>query len=174
VEDGSPLARPGRDELVAVLYLRHRDGLVRLAVGLVGDTHEAEEIVQDAFAGLLSHWRSLRDAESAPAYLRTAVVNAARARWRRRAMRERAFAALGRTAEVSDPDVTEQSRLLAAVRHLPMRKRACILLRFYADLSEAETASVLGISVGTVKSQTARALTRLAELLEAQESGANR
>jgi len=55
-----------------------------------------------------------------------------------------------------------------------MRKRACILLRFYADMSEAETAAVLGVSIGTVKSQTARALTQLADLLEAQESGAQR
>jgi len=166
--------RPDRDALVAVLYQRHRVGLVRLAVGLVGDAGDAEEIVQDAFAGLLRRWRAIRDVESAPAYLHTAVVNGARARWRRRAIRERAGAAIGRSAHTLDPDIAEQSTVLSAVRRLPMRKRACILLRFYADMSEAETAAVLGVSVGTVKSQTSRALAQLAELLEGQESGAKR
>jgi RNA polymerase sigma-70 factor (sigma-E family) len=170
VEDESSRARPDRDELIAVLYHRHRAALVRLAVGLVGDVGEAEEIVQDAFAGLLSRWRSLRDVQSAPAYLHAAVVNGARARWRRRAIRERAWAVIGRAAPTAGPDVAEQSSLLTAIRRLPVGKRACILLRFYADMSEAETAAVLGISVGTVKSQTSRALTRLAELLEAQEA----
>src|SRR3954452_11170058 len=174
VEGDPGAARPSRDELVAVLYHRHRQGLVRFAVGLVGDVGDAEEIVQDAFAGLLRRWHSLRDVQSAAAYLHTAVLNGARARWRRRAVRERAAAALGRGAHTFDPDIAERSTVLSAVARLPMRKRACILLRFYADMSEAETAAVLGVSVGTVKSQTARALGQLADLLEAQESGAQR
>jgi RNA polymerase sigma-70 factor (sigma-E family) len=169
VENEGSGERPDRDELIAVLYHRHRAALVRLAVGLVGDVGEAEEIVQDAFAGLLSRRRSLRDVQSAPAYLHTAVVNGARARWRRRAVRERAWTAIGRAAHTVDPDLAEQSSVLSAIGRLPVGKRACILLRFYADMSEAETAAVLGISVGTVKSQTSRALARLAELLEAQE-----
>jgi len=156
--------------LVAVLYSRHRPALVRLAFGLVGDLSEAEEIVQDAFAALLRRWSALRDVEAAPGYLHTAVVNGANARHRQRKIRERAAAIIGRSAAYALPDIAEQASVLAAIRQLPARKRACVLLRYYADLSENETAAVLGVSVGTVKSQTAKALARLAQLLEPQQT----
>ena len=164
--------RARRDEHVAALYYRHRPELVRLAIGLVGDVDEAEEVVQDAFAGLLRRWSALRELEAAPAYLRAAVVNGARARWRRRALRERMIGFFRGPSETSEPDIAERSTVLTAIGRLPLRKRACVLLRYYADLSEAETAAVLGVSVGTVKSQTAKALAQLAGLLEAQQSGA--
>jgi len=162
--------RPGRDESVAVLYQRHYNELARLAYGLLGDRGAADEVVQDAFAVLLSRWSSLRDADAADGYLRAAVINGARSRWRRRRVRERAFATSQRDPAMQVDNVVEQSVVLAAVRQLPMRKRACVLLRFYADLSEAETASVLGVSVGTVKSQTSKALDQLAGLLAPNES----
>jgi RNA polymerase sigma-70 factor (sigma-E family) len=167
-------ARGGRDEVVSVLYFRHRQQLVRLAVGLVGNLDEAEEVVQDAFAGLLRQWQGLRDVDAAPAYLHAAVVNGARARWRRRRLWERARFLLGRQASSAEPDLAERSMLMAAIARLPVRKRACVLLRYYADLSEAETAAALGVSVGTVKSQTAKALVRLSELLAGQQSRATR
>jgi RNA polymerase sigma-70 factor (sigma-E family) len=162
-------APPGRDAMVAALYHRHRSDLTRLAFGLVGDRDEAEEIVQDAYAGLLRRWSSLRDSDAGPAYLHAAVVNGARARWRRRKVRVLADATLRREPVSRQPDeIVEQSVVLAAVAQLPMRKRACVLLRYYADLSEADTAEALGVSVGTVKSQTAKALDQLARLLEPQ------
>ncbi len=165
---------PGRDELVAVLYHRHRTELVRLAYGLLGDLDGAEEIVQDAFAALLSRWPSIRDIESAPRYLRAAVVNGVRGRWRRRRVRELADKTLHRDPPATETDLVERSVVLAAVGRLPMRKRACVLLRYYLDLSEIETAAVLGTSVGTVKSQTSKALSQLAGLLEPEPSEVNR
>jgi RNA polymerase sigma-70 factor (sigma-E family) len=165
---------PGRDELVAVLYRRHRTELVRLANGLLGDRNAAEEVVQDAFAALLSRWQSVRDVDSAPGYLRAAVVNGVRGRWRRRRVRELADKTLRRDPPPNEIDVVERSVVLEAVGRLPMRKRACVLLRYYLDLSEIETAAVLGTSVGTVKSQTSKALAQLAALLEPEHSEVNR
>ena len=170
VRQGKDEPSPGRDESVAALYQRHYNQLARLAYGLLGDRGEADEVVQDAFAALLSRWRSLREVDAAEGYLRTAVVNGARNRWRRRRVRELADKTRHRVLAAQEPDVVEQSVVLAAVRQLPIRKRACVLLRFYADLSEADTASVLGISVGTVKSQTSKALDQLAGLLATNES----
>lgn len=166
--------RPGRDEAVAVLYARYRSGLVRLAVGLLGDLQDAEEVVQDAFAGLLRRWSALRDVDAASGYLHAAVVNGARARWRRQRVRRLADAALRRPTVVIEPDVLQQSVVLAAVARLSLRKRACVLLRYYADFSERETADALGISVGTVKSQTSKALRQLALELEPEREGAPR
>ncbi|MGH8891399.1 MAG: SigE family RNA polymerase sigma factor [Acidothermaceae bacterium] len=166
--------RPSRDELVALLYQRNRAELVRLAYGLLGDRAEAEEVVQDAFAGLLSRWSSLRDIDSSVGYLRTAVANGVRGRWRRRRLRELAGRTLRREPPPKASDVVEQSVVLAALGRLPLRKRACVLLRYYADLSEAETAAVLGVSVGTVKSQTSKALSQLATLLEPEPSEVSR
>lgn len=155
---------------MAVLYSQHREGLFRLAYGLVGDRAEAEELVQDAFAGLMRRWSAVRDIQSAPAYLRTAVVNGARGRWRRRKLQDVARMT-SRPAAHHDPDVSERSAMLEAIGQLAVRKRACVLLRFYVDLTEAETAQVLGLSVGTVKSQTAKALQQLALILEPSEWG---
>jgi RNA polymerase sigma-70 factor (sigma-E family) len=156
----------GRDELIAVLYHRHRSELVRLALAMTGDIGLAEEITQEAFARLLLRWRTLRDQQSAPAYLRRVVINEARAGWRRRQRRElQAMLAAG-SPEVAEIDVVEHQAMLAALSQLPGGKRACVLLRFYADLSEAETAATLGVTVGTVKSQTAKGLRQLQRLLE--------
>jgi RNA polymerase sigma-70 factor (sigma-E family) len=174
VSDDAVDPRPSRDELVAVLYHRHRAELVRLAYGLLGDRAEAEEVVQDAFAALLSRWSLLRDIDSCVGYLRVAVVNGVRGRWRRRRVREAAGKMLRREPPPSESDVVEQSVMLAALARLPLRKRACVLLRYYADLSEAETAAVLGISIGTVKSQTSKALSQLATLLEPEQSEVGR
>jgi DNA-directed RNA polymerase specialized sigma24 family protein len=102
--------RPRRDDLVAALYDRHRSELIRLGIGLVGDVGDAEELVQDAFAALLRRWTALRDVDAAPGYLRTAVVNGARARWRRRALRERMSRLIGVPTETTDPDVADDRR----------------------------------------------------------------
>jgi RNA polymerase sigma-70 factor (sigma-E family) len=159
-----------RDDLVAVLYHRHRDELVRLTVGLTGDAGLAEEIVQEAFAQLLARWNLLRDRHAAPMYLRQTVVNGARAHWRRRRQRELLAHLLGGPPHSEGPDIAQERTVLAALAQLPIGKRACVLLRYYADLSEAETAQVLGVSAGTVKSQTAKGLRQLQRLLEPTHS----
>jgi RNA polymerase sigma factor (sigma-70 family) len=89
-------------------------------------------------------------------------------------VRELAGKALRRDPPATETDLVERSVVLAAVARLPMRKRACVLLRYYLDLSEIETAAVLGTSVGTVKSQTSKALSQLAALLEPEHSKVNR
>lgn len=162
-----------RDEAAALLWSRQHAGLVRLAVGLSGDAGEAEEIVQDAFATLLRRWWLLRDPANAEAYLRRVVVNGARSRWRRRVRLAPAWSAMSRQTEpvAEAPDIDVQLDFLAALARLPYGKRACVVLRYYVDLSEAETAAALGVSLGTVKSQTAKGLRQLAVALDEKRSG---
>lgn len=150
-----------RDALV-LLYERHYAELVRLAFALTGDWGLAEELAQEAFARIWHRWGNLRDQQAAPAYLRTTVVNLARRSLRRRLQERRAWRDAG---DPGSADPGESIDLLRALARLPARKRACVVLRFYLDLSEAETAAALGVSVGTVKSQTAKALRRLQRLL---------
>ena len=154
--------RPSRREAMVLLYERHYAELVRLAFGLTSDWGLAEELVQEAFVRVWRSWANIRDQQSAPAYLRSCVVNLARTSLRR-AVRERSA-----WNDVTAPGSAESGAdidLLRALARLPVRKRACIVLRFYMDLSEADTAAALGVSVGTVKSQTAKALRRIQSLL---------
>jgi RNA polymerase sigma-70 factor (sigma-E family) len=162
-----------RDEAIALLWDRYHSELVRLATGLVAETGTGEEIVQEAFAALLRRWRQLRDPSAAHAYLRRVVVNEARRRWRHRA---RAGQALALALVMREPDLAEAADadfsldLVAALARLPKGKRACVVLRYYADLPETEVAQLLGVTVGTVKSQTAKGLRQLADVLADQRS----
>jgi RNA polymerase sigma-70 factor (sigma-E family) len=156
------MGRPSRREALALLYERHYAELVRLAFALTSDWGLAEELAQDAFVRVWGSWGNIRDQQSAPAYLRATVVNLARRSLRRRLQERRAWSS-ARDPRAADPG--ESVDLLRALACLPVRKRACVVLRFYLDLSEADTAAALGVSVGTVKSQTAKALRRLELLL---------
>jgi RNA polymerase sigma-70 factor (sigma-E family) len=156
------MVRPSRREALVVLYERHYAELVRLAFALTSDWGLAEELAQEAFVRAWHNWASIRDPHAAPAYLRTIVVNLARGSLRRRLRERRAW----RDADdPHSPDPGDSVDLLRALARLPARKRACVVLRYYLDLSEADTAAALGVSVGTVKSQTAKALQRLERLL---------
>ncbi len=163
---------PSRDEAIAVLWQRHRQQLVRLAIGLTGDPAAGEEIVQEAFAALFGRWKYLRDGSAAHAYLQRVVVNQAHAYWRARRWRSRMAALLsgGRNEDANDPDLDTPMDIVTALRQLPWGKRTCVLLRYYADLSEAETAALLGVSAGTVKSQTSKGLRQLATALNQTRS----
>lgn len=154
--------RPSRREAMALLFERHYAELVRLAFALTSDWGLAEELAAEAFVRVWRSWANIRDQQSAPAYLRTCVINLARTSLRRAVRERRAWhdaSAPGSAEPGADID------LLRALARLPVRKRACVVLRFYMDLSEADTAAALGVSVGTVKSQTAKALRRLQRLL---------
>ncbi len=159
-----------RDEAVEAVFFAWYPRLVRTAFGLVGDWAVAEQLVQDAFLRLWRRWGWLRDPEAAPAYLHRTVVNLARAAVRRRVSERRALVRGGFgerdewTQSVDEPHVGVVLR--EAIETLPYRKRACVVLRYLAGLSEAETADALGVSVGTVKSQTHKALRQLRELLD--------
>jgi RNA polymerase sigma-70 factor (sigma-E family) len=157
------------DRAVAELYSRHYQALVRLAVVLVRDVPTAEEVVQDSFVAMHDGWQRLRDAENAVAYLRRAVVNRSRSVLRHRAV-------VDKYLRMPPPDVSdaehgalvmlERSAMVAALRKLADRQREAIVLRYYADFSEAEVAAAMGISRGSVKSHTARGIAALRAELE--------
>jgi RNA polymerase sigma-70 factor (sigma-E family) len=157
------------DRAVIELYSQHYRALVRLAALLVRDTPTAEEVVQDSFVAMHGGWQRLRDTEKALAYLRQAVVNRARSVLRHRTV-------VDRNMQKAPPDMPsaehgalvllERHAVVAALRDLPGRQREAIVLRYYADLSEAEIATAMGISRGAVKSHTARGMSALRAALE--------
>jgi RNA polymerase sigma-70 factor (sigma-E family) len=155
---------------VAQVYGAHRLALVRLAVLLVDDLATAEDVVQDAFAGLVRRHASGADVDHLLAYLRAAVVNNARGVLRRRRT-ARAYVTPhepGAGGPEGDVLLAEEHRqVTAALRRLAPRQREVLVLRYWSELSEAEIADTLGISRGAVKSIASRALDALAKHLEA-------
>jgi RNA polymerase sigma-70 factor (sigma-E family) len=145
------------------LYLGHADAAVRLAYLLTGDRDLAEDLVQDAFVRLAGRLVHLRDPGAFEAYLRKTVVNLSNSYFRRRRI-ERNYEVRARGG-LSDAapghPIEERAALAAALRTLPQRQRAAIVLRFYEDLSEAQTADVIGCRPGTVKSLVSRGLEAL-------------
>ncbi len=149
------------------LYDAYYQSLVQVAVMLVHDVTIAEEVVQDAFAGLYGAWYRLRDTGKAGAYLQQSVVNRSRSVLRRRAVEDKYAPAppLDSGTEESVVTLIERCAVVAALRELPARQREAVLLRFYGDLSEADIAKAMGISRGTVKSHTKRGVSALREVL---------
>lgn len=159
------------DQAVTSLYGDHYRALVRLAALLVRDVGTAEEVVQDAFVAMHGAWRRLRDPDKALSYLRQSVVNRARSVLRHRAVVEK-YAPKGlpdaQSAEHGAIVELERTAVIQALGGLPQRQREALVLRYYADLSEAEIAAAMGISRGAVKSHTARGMAALRKLLEQQ------
>ncbi|GGX37481.1 SigE family RNA polymerase sigma factor [Streptomyces chryseus] len=146
---------------------RHHAELARLARLLTGETDAADDLAADALLALWDRWERVRAADHPVAYARGVVTNLARSRIRT-AVRERRRIALfwsQRGERVDDPDVAAAVDLRQALRTLPFRKRACVVLRHALDLSEKDTALALGISVGTVKSQTSKGMAELERIL---------
>lgn len=158
--------RSTRDELIGELFEIHYPGLCRLAYLIVGNMREAEEIVMDAFVRTFSSWHRIRDLDRSDAYLRRAVVNLSRSRQRRRRGEERSNAALQTPTWTHQTDVEGDMVVWEAVRQLPYGQRAAVVLRYYEDLPETEIARLLRCSVGTVKSQLAKARARLGQYLD--------
>jgi len=161
------------DALLAELHREHYRTLVGLARLVVDTPAEAEEVVQEAFVRLCASWRGLREPDRALAYLRSSVLNLGRSRIRRRVVARRYLSAqrsvdtVPGADEQADTGVVERAAVLAAVRSLPRRQQECVLLRYYERLSEHEIAAALGISEGSVKTHTHRAMAALAGKLEA-------
>ncbi len=136
--------------------------LLRTAYLLVGDWGHAEDLLQTTLTKTFLAWHRISDPAAVEAYARKILVNTATSWWRRRWHGERPS---GRLPETVTGDEAarhaERDELWELVRALPVRQRAVLVLRFYCDQTETETARLLGISVGTVKSQSARALDRL-------------
>jgi RNA polymerase sigma-70 factor (sigma-E family) len=161
---------------VTALYSAHWRPLVRLAALLTGDASVAEEVVQDAFVALYRRWGSLGDPAAALAYVRATVVNGSRSKVRHRLVEER-----HRQPAAPDPAGPEESalrasedaRVLRALRTLPRRQQEVLVLRYYADLSEADIAAAIGISRGSVKAHAHRGMAALrAQLADASAGGA--
>jgi RNA polymerase sigma-70 factor (sigma-E family) len=140
--------------------------LSRTAYLLCGDHGAAEELVQSALARTVGRWRSVVAGGNPEGYVRRVMVNEHISWWRRLGRRERLVPEVpdGLASPGADAGL-DRMYLSAAVARLAPRQRAVIVLRFYEDLSEAETAAILGCSVGTVKSQTYDALARLRQLV---------
>jgi len=132
--------------------------LLRFGHVLTGSPHAAADLVQDALERTLLAWPRIQKRDDPEGYVRRTMINRYISIWRRRS-RERLVAQIPDRASGSEPP--DHSDLMWALAQLPPRARAVVVLRFYQDLSERETAAMLGCSIGTVKSQTARALARL-------------
>lgn len=163
----------GADEAVTRLFAAHYRSLVRLATLLLHDQGAAEDIVQDGYVALHGRWARLRDTDKALGYLRTSVVNRCRSALRHRRVVETHLAtSRPRTdvpsAETNALDQLRHDAVVTALRALPPRQREAVVLRYYAELSEAETAEAMGVSRGAVKSHTFRGLAALKQSLEAQ------
>ena len=156
------------EQAVTVLYSGHYGTFVRVAALLVRDVPTAEEVVQEAYVGLFRRWDRLRDPDAAVGYLRQAVVNGARSVLRRRGTAERAVEALAATpAPAPDPaaSLADRRAVIDALARLPERQREVLVLRYYADWSEADIAAALGISPGAVKSYASRGVQALRPVL---------
>ncbi|WP_036564043.1 SigE family RNA polymerase sigma factor [Nocardioides halotolerans] len=151
-------------------YLEARQGrLLRTAYLLTGDQNQAEDLLQTSMAKLYLAWDKVRDRGSIDGYARRIMVNENNSAWRRpwrRRERVTDFSAEGAPAGTPIRDEYDEGvgdEVWRIVQTLPRRARAVVVLRYYEQLTEAETAEVLGVSVGTVKSQNSRAMAALRE-----------
>ena len=156
-------------------FVRARSGaLLRTAYLLTGDRGLAEDLLQTVLAKTYVAWGRIREPAAAEGYVRKALVNTATTWWR--AKRWRNEKPSGEelpegVAPARTDEIDARRELWALVQSLPTRQRAVVVLRFYEDLTEAETANILGCSVGTVKSQSSRALGRLRGVLHEAKAG---
>jgi RNA polymerase sigma-70 factor (sigma-E family) len=152
---GAPQPLPSdRRSAFEQLYQAEYEAMLRLAVLLVRSRELAEEAVHDAFAKVYERWSKLTNPGG---YLRTCVVNRCRDLGRRRRLER------GRRVTNEQHSELESFELVDALARVPMDRRVALVLRFYDGLSEQETAAVLGVPVGTVKSRVSRGLAQLRE-----------
>ena len=157
------------DQALTAMYGDHYRCLVRLACLLVQDVTTAEDVVQDSFVAMHTAWRRLRDSDRALAFLRQSVVNRSRSVRRHRALVGRNASQPGSGlpgAELRAFPSLEHAAVIRAVRSLPDRQREALALTYYGNLSEAQVASAMGVSQGTVKGHVAGAVAALRVVVE--------
>jgi RNA polymerase sigma-70 factor (sigma-E family) len=159
----------GREHAFHSFFEAHYAELSRLAYLVTGEAEVADDLAADALLEVWRYWDRVVAADSPVGYARGVLVNLARNRIRRLGRERRGllgvaplWAARTHAGEVDVPAVVD---VRGALRRLPYRRRACVVLRYAFDLSEQETARALGVTVGTVKSQTSRGVSQLAALL---------
>ncbi|MFE3068929.1 SigE family RNA polymerase sigma factor [Streptomyces sp. NPDC059247] len=149
-------------------YVRARGPvLLRTARSLTANPCDAEDLLQTALAKTFVAWERIEDHRALDGYVRRALLNTRTSQWRKRKVDEFSCEELPEPTGLPEPDPAERQALhdamWRAVLKLPERQRQMVVLRYYEDLSEAQTAEVLGVSVGTVKSAVSRALGKLRE-----------
>ena len=157
-------AQPDANHAVTALYLAHYRPLVRLAALLVQDLATAEEIVQDAFVAVHGAWRRLPDTDHALSYVRRSVIDRSRSVLRQRTVADKVAPASAPTAAGTGREASievERSAFVSALWTLPAQQREVVVLRYFADLPEAQVASATGISEAAVRSQTVAAMSSL-------------
>ncbi|GAA2739189.1 SigE family RNA polymerase sigma factor [Kitasatospora cinereorecta] len=153
-------------------YQAHYRSLLRLAALLLDDLSSCEDVVQEAFIRVHAARRRVRDPEKTLAYLRQTVVNLSRSTLKRRILGLRLLPKPMpdmASAEEGAYDALERDQLRTALRGLQRRQREVLVLRYYADLTEAQVAEVLGISVGSVKAYGSRGLAALRTLMASSD-----
>ena len=145
-----------------------RGSLLRTAYLLTGDPHDAEDLVQSALIKVVPKWARIKDRPEG--YVRQVLARESVNRWRGRRWREVTTDAVPEARHHLSTDSADRIALLEDLRRLSPRQRAVLVLRYFDDLTEADTAEALGISVGTVKSHARDALARLRH----QQSGEER
>ncbi|MFI9028860.1 SigE family RNA polymerase sigma factor [Streptomyces sp. NPDC053560] len=165
----TPSSRPSRTSFPSfAAYVRDRGpALLRAARSLSANPNDAEDLLQTALAKTFVAWERIEDHRALDGYVRRALVNTRTSQWRKRKIEEYACDELPEPGLVPSADPAERQVLRdamwRAVLRLPDRQRAMVVLRYYEDLSEAQTAEVMEVSVGTVKSAVSRALAKLRE-----------
>jgi RNA polymerase sigma-70 factor (sigma-E family) len=156
---------------LAELYERYAPAAVRLAFLLTGDRERSRDIAQDAFVRVAGRFRHLRFPDAFDAYLRRTVVNLCTSHFRRERI-EREYLQRERSRRVptaDPPDLGARDELMRALRALPVRQRAAIVLRYYEDLSEGSVADALGCSVFAARSLLTRGMSALRTMVEDDE-----
>ena len=155
-----------RDRKISALFDQHYDRLCGLATVILADADVAEEVVMEAIAKTFTGWNRIRNQDRADVYLRRAVVNLCRSRIRRRMVERRVNETVQGWERLRpaawDANLHETARTVwSAVRELPIRQRACIVMFYMDDMSEGQIAEVLDCATGTVRSQMSRARDKL-------------
>ncbi|MEV8606964.1 SigE family RNA polymerase sigma factor [Amycolatopsis sp. NPDC051373] len=153
----------------AEYFSAKRDAVRRTAYLLCGDWHKADDLAQTAFVALHRRWKKIRDRAATDAYLRKtlvrAVIDESRRPWRREWQTDVLPEPMSDTPGLAER-VASREDLLAALKEVPPKQRAVLVLRFFEGLDVTAAAKALGCSEGNVKSQTARGLANLREVLE--------
>jgi len=159
------------DEGFAAFVRDRSAGLARTAFLLTADRYAAEDLLQTTLIKVADRWTRIATTGDPTAYIRKVMLHTAISWRRRRWHGELPTAAVPESASSDDGIATADERLRGALAQVPPRQRAALVLRYYDDLTETETAAALGCSVGTVKSQTAKGLARLRTLLGTEHDG---
>jgi RNA polymerase sigma-70 factor (sigma-E family) len=167
--EGTEAEAAHRVDQVSALFDAQWPGMVRLALLMVGDRPSAEDVAAEAFTELYRRWDTLRDKGSALRYLRSAILNRSRSLIRRRQVAYRHTPPHEPPIWSAENEVVlseDRREVLRALTKLSRRRREVLVLRFYLELTDAEIAATLGVREGTVRSQAARGIAALGQILE--------